>query len=208
MIALHLTVPIACWRKAHARELMETELLPPPATCYGALLALVGEVDRERHIGCRVTSGLLKNPDVSTVLRTIWRVKTRRTPQGNGKNARPDFQQLVVDSDLVIWCDSAQEATSTTLEARVCAAVKDPAQVERFGAWSLGESTHMINDAKLLATPEPPTVARVFLQERGGRVTLPVWVDHVGTAGTRYAVGTIRPITTAPRPDQIPTIAP
>jgi CRISPR-associated protein Cas5t len=209
MIGLRLTVPMACWRKAHARELLETEVLPPPATCYGALLSLVGETERKRHIGCRVTSGLLNAPAVSTVLRTLWRIKDKKTPQGNGNNARPDFQQLVLEAELMIWCDSRDETSSgERLEERVTRAMRSPETVERFGGWSLGESTHLINDASLAAGGAPPRRCRAFLQDAGGAVTLPVWVDHVGTDGTQYAVGDLREIDSAPSFGQLPMIMP
>jgi CRISPR-associated protein Cas5t len=209
MIAVRLRVPIACWRKAHARELIETEILPPPATCYGALLSLVGETNREKHIGCRVTAGLLNEPVIGTVLRTFWRIKDRSTPQGNGENARPDFQQLVLDADIVVWCDSSDEAPSTAhLESRVEAAMMNPASVERFGGWCLGESTHLINDATLLSEGEPPAPCRAFLEDSEGSATLPVWVDHVGTKGTRYAVGTLEVISRSPATGRVPRIAP
>src|SRR6476661_8866257 len=54
MLGVRVTVPVACFRKGLAREYLETEPLPPPATCYGFLLSLVGETNRQRHIGCRV----------------------------------------------------------------------------------------------------------------------------------------------------------
>ena len=59
MLALEVTVPVACFRKGFAREFWETEDLPPPATCYGFLLSLVGERDRRRHIGVGVCHALL-----------------------------------------------------------------------------------------------------------------------------------------------------
>ena len=37
----------------------ETEELPPPATCYGFLLSLIGERDRRRHVGVRICPALL-----------------------------------------------------------------------------------------------------------------------------------------------------
>jgi CRISPR-associated protein Cas5t len=208
MIGIRLRIPIACWRKAHARELIETEILPPPATCYGALLSLVGETERERHIGCRVTSGLLNEPRVSTILRTSWRVKDKKIPQGTGENARPDFQQLVIDADLVIWCDSSdEEASGDRLETRVEGALRRPASVERFGGWSLGESTHLVNDASLLGGDgDPPGDCRTFVVDDGGTLTLPVWVDHVGTIRTRYAVGTLRALSHAPERRLVPRI--
>src|SRR3989337_831422 len=93
MTGLHVTVPIACWRKGLAREVLETEEIPPPATCYGFLLSLVGEQDRTRHIGCRVAGGLVGCSRRSVVLRTVWRVKKK--PLGSSGNTRPDYQQLL-----------------------------------------------------------------------------------------------------------------
>jgi CRISPR-associated protein Cas5t len=156
-----------------------------------------------------VTSGLLNQPEISTVLRTFWRIKHKKTSQGNGENARPDFQQLVMNADLVVWCDSAEEASPTDrLEARVCTALRSPARVERFGGWSLGESTHLINDAWLLATGDLPAPCRTFVEDPEGAVTLPVWVDHVGTSGTRYTVGTLQSISRSPDVSRVPRIAP
>ena len=40
MLGVYVSVPIACFRKGLAREYLETEPLPPPATCYGFLLSL------------------------------------------------------------------------------------------------------------------------------------------------------------------------
>ncbi len=207
MIGLHLTVPIACWRKGHARELLETERLPPPATCYGALLSLVGEADRERHRGCRVTAGLLNEPAESVVLRTLWQIKKRDVAQGHGPNAGPDFQQLLVGADLVVFCDSRDETEpSNGLESRVTRAMQAPGGVERFGGWSLGESTHLINDAHLLAGAALPSECLVFLVDPRGTVTMPIWVDHVGTAGTRYAVGRLERLAVAPAVTQVPQV--
>ena len=207
MIGLRVTVPIASWRKGAARELLETEALPPPATCYGALLAYVGETDRERHRNCRVTAGLLNTPGQSTVLRTLWRIKKADVPQGNEVNARPDFQQIVVGADLIIWCDSAEEAApSSGLEARVRSSFKEPGSIERFGGWSLGESTHLINDAWLLDDGQPPSRCQAFLLDDAGDLTLPVWVDHVGSMGTVHAVGRLVEVDTAPPAGRLPTI--
>lgn len=207
MIALRLAVPVACWRKGRAREFVESEPVPPPATCYGALLSLVGEEDRERHRGCRVTAGLLNEPARSTVLRTLWQIKKLDEAQGRGQNAGPDLQQLVTETDLVIWCDSRDEREPAIgLESRVVAAMHDPATVERFGGWSLGESTHLINDVWLLPNTLPPGPCSAFLVDPMGTITLPVWVDHVGTAGTRHAVGTLEATTAAPPLLRVPRI--
>src|SRR5438067_12941689 len=110
MQGLYVSVPVACFRKGLAREYLETEALPPPATCYGFLLSLVGEERRRRHAGCRVAPVLLNEPEKSVVLRTVWRVKN--LPLGAPGNLRPDYQQLLTHVELVIWLDSSEETGS------------------------------------------------------------------------------------------------
>lgn len=206
MLAIHLTVPVACWRKAHARELLETHEIPPPATCYGALLSLVGESDRERHRGVRVTSGVIGLPERSTVVRTLWRVKSPLLPPGTGDNAKPDFQQLLTQCDVVIWLDGTDELGPLRLEDRVVTAFDRSTEMTRFGGWSLGESTHLINDAWLRRDATPPAECRTFVLDPAGVVTLPVWVDHVGTSATHYAVGSVQSLLAAPQRAQLPMI--
>src|ERR1700674_2151913 len=77
MLGVFVSVPIACFRKGMAREFLETEPLPPPATCYGFLLSLVGETERRRHVGARVAPVLVNTPQTSVVLRTVWRCKDK-----------------------------------------------------------------------------------------------------------------------------------
>lgn len=219
MIGLYVTVPIACFRKGLAREYLETEPLPPPATCYGFLLSLVGETRRARHVGCRVVPALLSRPQVSVVLRTVWRVK--KTPLGSPGNTRPDYQQLLTGPSaeepfvqLVIWLDSSGEPPGeTVLEVRVRNALSAPDSVQRFGGLSLGESTHLVDEVNLV---EGKTAERLvnrtgqaFLLAERGRLTLPVWVDHVGSAGTRYATGNLEPGPVQRPPiERMPLIAP
>jgi CRISPR-associated protein Cas5t len=214
MIGLYVTVPVACFRKGLAREYLETEEFPPPSTCYGFLLSLVGETRRARHIGCRVAPGLLGQPAQSVVLRTVWRVK--KTPLGSSGNIRPDYQQLLTGVQAVIWCDSAGEPNQNNhpLEERLAAALQSPASVSRFGGLSLGESTHLVNDVCLVDERTRPRFAhaqlRTFLlNPASGRMTLPVWVDHVGSAGTRYVVGDMVDLPLEPPPlERMPVIEP
>ena len=234
MLGLYLTVPVACFRKGLAREYLETESLPPPATCYGFLLSLVGEVRRERHIGCRVAPGMLNRPAQSVVLRTVWRCKDKNywidptgrhhvvpatkkeraafvkwvrekgwpEPEfvvglGAGTNARPDYQQLLTGVEALIWLDSTDEPAErgSGLEARVRQALTEPASVQRFGGLSLGESTHLVDEVCVLEDrlaqrlAQRSGVAEVFLTHDRGRLTMPVWVDHVGSSGTKYVTG-------------------
>lgn len=207
MLGVYVTVPVACFRKGLAREYLETEPVPPPATCYGFLLSLVGETDRRKHVGCRVTPMLLNQPPTSVVLRTVWRVK--KLPLGSPGNTRPDYQQLLTDVQLLVWVDSSDEPEER-LEDRVRANFASPAA--RFGGLSLGESTHLVNDVSLWDRvkdrPEIPKAGRIFLTASKGRLTLPVWVDHVGSAGTRYATGNLEPVAVGPPAiDRLPLIS-
>lgn len=217
MIGLKVTVPVACFRKGFAREFWETEELPPPATCYGFLLSLVGETDRRRHIGARVAPGLLPRaasngrsawPERSAVLRTLWRVKKNQL--GASGNSRPDFQELLTGVHLAIWLDSTEEAVGgLSLEERVETALNHPERIDRFGGLSLGESTHLVDEVRRLR-PDDPGPARMYLLADRGRLSLPVWVDHVGSAGTRYACGDLEEWNSAANPplDRMPLIAP
>jgi CRISPR-associated protein Cas5t len=217
MIGLKVAVPVACFRKGFAREFWETEELPPPATCYGFLLSLVGETDRRRHIGARVAPGLFPqyalngrptSPDRSAVLRTLWRVK--RNELGASGNTRPDFQELLTGVHLAIWLDSTEEVGSgSSLEDRVVTALDHPEQIDRFGGLSLGESTHLVDEVRRLR-PDDLGPARTYLLAERGRLSLPVWVDHVGSSGTRYACGDLEEWDSAVNPpsDRMPLIAP
>src|SRR5581483_8879050 len=140
MLGIRTTVPVACFRKGLAREYLETEPLPPPSTCYGFFLSLVGETKRGRHIGCRIAPVLINRPERSVVLRTVWRVK--KTPLGSPGNTRPDYQQLLAPVELILWLDSSEESgDGPSLEKRTHDALTEPANIHRFGGLSLGEST-------------------------------------------------------------------
>ncbi len=214
MIGVYVSVPVACFRRGLAREYLETEELPPPATCYGFLLSLVGETDRRRHRGCRLTPVMLNRPRKSVVLRTVWRYKKRISTTSDGPvyqpsgNTRPDFQQLLTGPtaadpflSLIIWLESQEEAAPNDLklEERVVTALRQPHSVARFGGLCLGESTHLVDEVALLDDRRKQQLqaryprGQIFLlhPEGRGRFTLPVWVDHVGAAGTRHAVGDI-----------------
>jgi CRISPR-associated protein Cas5t len=225
MLGLQVTVPIACFRKGMAREYLETEMVPPPATCYGFLLSLVGETRRTRHVGIRVTPVLVNRTNTSVVLRTVWRVK--KIPLGSPGNTRPDYQQLLTGSSaddpfihLLVWLDSTEETTTDLkLEERVRAALTNPGSVSRFGGLSLGESTHLVDQVQLLEKyvqtqawkePQPQPQGRAFLLADKGRLTLPVWVDHVGSAGTRYVTGDLaeQPLLEEPPLTRMPRIEP
>ena len=190
MLGLYVSVPIAGFRKGLARDFWESEPLPPPATCYGFLLALVGEVDRMRHCGVRIAPALLSEPNRSVVLRTAWRVKVRAAGLGNGANRTPVEQELLTGIKLAVWIDSSGERGAPTLEERVVGALRYPAAVNRFGGLALGESTHLVDEVKVL-DPDPSRTQKLFCLDVRGRLSLPVWVDHVGSSGTRSVAGNV-----------------
>ncbi len=210
MIGVHVTVPVSCFRKGHAREYLETHYFPPPATCYGFLLSLTGEYDRRRHIGCRVTVMSLSEPAKSVVLRKVWRVKNPR-PEAS-ENIRPDYQELLSHLELLIWIDSTEEPNSRglTLEQRIGMALEQPERVSRSGGLSLGESTHLVNDVTLIDDSVAASLqGHAFLLDPRGELTLPVWVDHVHSVETHYVTGTSRFINLEKLPrENIPMIGP
>lgn len=215
MLGVYITLPSACFRKGRAREYLETEITAPPSTCYGFLLSLAGETDRHRHAGIRVTPMMLNEPDQSVVLRTVWRVK--KTPLGSPGNTRPDYQQILSNVEMVVWLDSREEANGEpTLEERVRTAL-DPArrgEIRRFGGLSMGESTHLVNEASLLTDALrvrlKPDSVRLFELDPRGLAGLTVWVDHVGSEHTRFAVGNLVTMDSIREPqfERMPTISP
>lgn len=213
MLGVYVTVPVACFRKGLAREYLETEPIPPPSTCYGFLLSLVGETQRTRHIGCRISPSVLTQPRQSVVLRTVWRVKY--TPLGSPGNTRPDYQQLLTGVEVLIWLDSSEESADgkTRLEERVAEALTMPGNIQRFGGLSLGESTHLVDEVCLFDNRLRDRLriaeAESFVIHERGRLTLPVWVDHVGSADTRFVTGSLESIDlSAPPITRFPRIEP
>jgi CRISPR-associated protein Cas5t len=156
---------------------------------------------------------LLNKPPTSVVLRTVWRVK--KTPLGSPGNTRPDYQQLLTAVQLLIWLDSSGEADAG-LESRVRSTLNEPSSVTRFGGLSLGESTHLVDEVSLLNDKLKDRLGnqlgRAFLtrEDGKGRMTLPVWVDHVGSARTRYATGDLVewPTPEPPPVERLPIISP
>ncbi len=180
-------VPIASFRMPHAREYFETYRVPPLSTVFGMLLSLVGERWRSAHAGAEIAVAMMSNPILSTVLRTMRRVKDLDLTAK--VNARPDFQELLVDVRLAAWIRAGDaernEPSGRTLASRVRDALRDPACVERFGALSLGESTHLVNDIRALR-PGETVRGRLLCPSPSGSLTLPVWPDHVGSFATRW----------------------
>jgi CRISPR-associated protein Cas5t len=126
-------------------------------------------------------------------------------------NARPDYQELLTGVHLAIWLDSSGEVGGLPrLEERVALALDRPDQIDRFGGLSLGESTHMVDEVERLGVGRASD-ARAFLVDPAnrGRLSLPVWVDHVGSAGTRHVSGNLERLAAeAPPVERMPKIEP
>jgi CRISPR-associated protein Cas5t len=184
MIALQVDVPIACFRQSHAREYAETYPVPPPSTIYGMLLSILGEMDRYKHCGIQLAIAMLKNPNKSTVLRTFRRFKKKEI--NHPGNARPDYQELLTDIQFIVWVAPGKDRENPTMPERLQAAFIHPEIINRFGGVCLGESRDLVNSVTLVPDNSLNTSMRWLVQDSDGTLTLPYWVDHVGSQGTRW----------------------
>ncbi|MBW4617434.1 MAG: type I-MYXAN CRISPR-associated protein Cas5/Cmx5/DevS [Desmonostoc vinosum HA7617-LM4] len=184
MIALQVEVPIACFRQSRAREYAETYLVPPPSTVYGMLLSIVGEMNRYKHCGTKLAIALLTQPQKSTVIRTFRRFKKKDIHDSS--NARPDYQELLTDIRFITWVDSESDNSQPTLPERLQMAFANPASINRFGGLCLGESRDLINAVTLLPKNYQGQSLQWLVQDENGLLTLPYWVDHVGSKDTRW----------------------
>ncbi|MEP0885449.1 type I-MYXAN CRISPR-associated protein Cas5/Cmx5/DevS [Trichocoleus sp. ST-U3] len=183
-IALQVEVPIACFRQSRAREYVETYPVPPPSTVYGMLLSLVGEENRYQHCGVKLAIALLSQPEKSIVIRTFRRVKMRDIHDSS--NAKPDYQELLTNVEFVVWVSAGTDKATPTLPERLQQALIDPASVNRFGGLCLGESRDLVNAVTLLTENHTGESLRWLIRDEDGLLTLPYWVDHVGSQGTRW----------------------
>jgi CRISPR-associated protein Cas5t len=182
-LALKVEVPIACFRQSRAREYLETYPVPPPSTVYGMLLSIVGEVDRYKHCGVKLAIALLSEPEKSLVIRTVRRFKQRDIH--NSQNAKPDYQELLTNIKFVVWLNAGVDKAKPNLVQRLQQAFVNPASINRFGALCLGESRDLVNDITLLPENYRAESLRWLVRDDNGLLTLPYWVDHVGSRGTR-----------------------
>ncbi|QSV63565.1 MAG: type I-MYXAN CRISPR-associated protein Cas5/Cmx5/DevS [Dolichospermum sp. DL01] len=184
MLALEVEVPIACFRQSRAREYAETYPVPPPSTVYGMLLSIVGEMDRYKHCGTRLAIALISHPQKSTVIRTFRRFKKKDIHDPS--NARPDYQELLTDIRFVVWVDSGKDNSQITLPERLEMAFSNPSSINRFGGLCLGESRDLVNTISLLPKSSQGLFLQWLVQDKNGLLTLPYWVDHLGSKDTRW----------------------
>ncbi|MHC5610644.1 MAG: type I-MYXAN CRISPR-associated protein Cas5/Cmx5/DevS [Nostoc sp.] len=184
MLALEVEVPIASFRQSRAREYAESYPVPPPSTVYGMLLSIVGEMNRYKHCGTRLAIALLTQPQKSTVIRTFRRFKKKDIHDPS--NARPDYQELLTDVRFIAWVDAGTDNSQLTLPERLEIAFANPAAINRFGGLCLGESRDLVNAVTLLPKSHQVKLLRWLVRDENGFLTLPYWVDHVGSKGTAW----------------------
>jgi CRISPR-associated protein Cas5t len=182
-IALKVEVPIACFRQSRAREYMETYPVPPPSTVYGMLLSLVGEENRYKHCGVELAIALLSLPEKSVVIRTFRRSKKKDIH--DIENTKPDYQELLTHVEFVVWVAPGKDTAKPSLPKRLQQALTNPASVNRFGGLCLGESRDLVNAITLLTQSQKEKLLWLVRDENGD-LTLPYWVNHVGSQGTRW----------------------
>lgn len=182
--ALEIEVPIACFRQSSAREYAQTYLAPPPSTVYGMLLSIVGEMDRYKHCGVKIAIALLTQPQKSTVIRTFRRFKKKDIHDPT--NARPDYQELLTNVRFITLVNSQEDKSQPTLSERLQQAFVNPASINRFGGLCLGESRDLVNSVTILQENYQSQSLQWLVQDEDGLLTLPYWVDHVGSKGTRW----------------------
>lgn len=183
-IALCVEVPIACFRQSRSREYIETYPVPPPATVYGMLLSLIGEINRYRHCGAHLAICLLSNPHVSVVLRKFHRHK--RKDLIALANIRPDFQEVLTHLRFIVFLEQGEETEEPYLAERLLAAFQNPSSVTRFGGLSLGESQFLINSVTLVTEGLKDEIGNWLVKVPNGPFSLPYWVDHLGSHNTRW----------------------
>ena len=183
-IALYVHVPCATFRTSHSREYGKTYPVPSLSTVYGMLLSLVGESDSQRHCGVKLAIAMLSQPQKSRVLRKMRRFKA--TSLKDPKNTTVEHQEILTDIRFIVWVESSEEKAKPTLVERIEQAKSDPATVKRFGCLYLGESNDLVNSIKLASERHLNQPKQWLVKESSGRITLPYWVDHVGSGGTRW----------------------
>jgi len=96
---------------------------------------------------------------------------------------------------------SGAETARPSLSDRVVAALAQPSGINRFGGLSLGESTHLVDELRALG-PADFREGRQLLRDVEGDLALPVWSDHVGSAGTRWGQYRLAPALIGMEPDE------
>ena len=183
-IALKVEVPIACFRDSRAREYMATYPVPPPSTVYGMLLSTVGEENRFRHCGVKLAIAMLSDATKSRVIRKIRRFKEKDIH--SSKNSKPDYQELLTEIKFVVWIDATVDKSTPNLSERLQQAMTAPSSVIRFGNICLGESRDLVNSIDIITNDRQQESLKWLTQDDYGELTLPYWVDRLGSERTQW----------------------
>ncbi len=183
-IALYIDVPCATFRQSRSREYGKTYLVPPPSTVYGMLLSLVGVTDARQHCGVKLAIAMLSQPQKSRILRKMRRFKY--SDYSDSRNTIPEHQEILTDIKFLVWIESVGETNKPTLVEKIYRAKTNPFSVKRFGCLYLGESNDLVNSVKLARKHHISRDKRWLIQDNQGLITLPYWVDHVGSSETRW----------------------
>jgi len=207
LIALYIESPYGEFRKSYARSFAESYVLPPPSTVYGMLLSAVGERYRSAHEGVRLAFAYRRKPRVATTLRKMSRLKYGVARK---QTTLPEYIETLCNMEMICWVDSSREEAEFSLEERLLEAIRHPDRIQRYGLVSLGLSDDLVNELSLLDYREGawyrlisdpsgyPAISSRLEDEQGawsswyrllpdsqGTLELPIWVDHLGSAGTR-----------------------
>ena len=149
------------------------------------LLSLVGERQRRSHLGVRLAITFESQPRLSTVLKKLSRYKYGVPSKQSSKGNAPDYVEILCGIKGRVFIDSSMESTSATLEGRITRAIDSPEEVERTGVLCLGLSDDMV-DVSRFDPARDPSPFQWLTPDDNGSMELPVWVDHVGSANTRW----------------------
>lgn len=198
-IALKIDVPIASFPTSRSREYRDTYLVPPPSTVYGMLLSLVGETNRYKHCGVKIAIALLSEPAKSVTLRKIRRVKEKEIDHPH--NSRPDFQEILTGIELMVWVDKGEDKAKPNLCDRITSAFINPSSLNRFGILCLGESRDLVNSVELIDSIDLNLPLKYLIQDEYGDLSLPYWIDRIGSQDTRWLRYLIEEISQTTPPD-------
>ena len=198
-VALKIDVPIASFPTSRSREYRDTYPVPPPSTVYGMLLSLVGETDRYKHCGVKIAIALLSEPAKSVTLRKIRRFKEKEIDHPH--NSRPDFQEILTGIELMVWVDRGEDKAKPNLCDRIIRAFTNPSSLNRFGILCLGESRDLVNSVDLINRINFNLPLKYLILDKYGNLTLPYWVDRIGSQDTRWLRYSIEEISQTTPPD-------
>jgi CRISPR-associated protein Cas5t len=195
-IWLQVTVPIASFAVPQAREFVESYPFPPPSTVYGMLLSMIGETNRKKYIGTRLSVIVSRLAYPNMILRKIRRVK--KADLNDATNSRPDYQTLLTGLEFFVGVESPSSLSANLIE-KIRSALKYPESIHRFGGLSCGESHNLVDQINLVSEQ----VVLVTLEENESWVLKPnstgdwsvqVWVDHVGSLNTVWERASFEPV--------------